>query len=206
MALHLVFNLIQTAHTASKTQIWRKSPAMIGDTKNSLEILFYMEFLVNRGFHNHHFQQLLAKHGHTLHRFIHWLYFFPSFKGPVYQSHHVCVCFHVWSFFWRYANYASQQPSHILRKISLLPSTSVLTSQHQHLAETFFLGGDLVVAGTCIDLPRSWCTRGSGWRCWRNWAWFLAEPAIELMPLKDTGTGTLGAWYHGLGVGMATLF
>ena len=69
-----------------------------------------------------------------------------------------------------------------------------------------FFGGDRVVAGTCIDLPRSWCTRGSGWRCWRNWAWFLAEPAIELMPLKDTGTGTLGAWYHGLGVGMATLF
>ena len=67
--------------------------------------------------------------------------FFPSFKGPVYQSHHVCVCFHVWSFFWRYANYASQQPCHILRKISLLPSTSVLTSQHQHLTETFFFGG-----------------------------------------------------------------
>lgn len=132
--------------------------------------------------------------------------FFSQFQGSSLPKPS-CVCLlPCLIIFWRYANYASQQPCHILRKISLLPSTSVLTSQHQHLTETFFLGGDRVVAGTRIDLPRSWCTRGSGWRCWRNWAWFLAEPAIELMPLKDTGTGTVGAWYHGLGVGMATLF
>lgn len=67
--------------------------------------------------------------------------FFSQFQGSSLPKPS-CVCLlPCLIIFWRYANYASQQPCHILRKISLLPSTSVLKSQHQHLTETFFCGG-----------------------------------------------------------------